>query len=174
MINKIQWVFVRAGSCQYWTYWLSTELTRNQTMTNPSQHHFFFLRKAGGFLNRERSTVSLCFSRSSEQKTGFGNCPPVLPWRWTLPNPTFCQSAGPEEGVTVHGHTAVQNHRQPSWRATTLRRMKHVGFAGQTPRLQLLATYSYSQFGADLTAGRTGPTLCCPLVWRGTFINLNW
>lgn len=53
MINKIQWVFVRAGSCQYWTYWLSTELTRNQAMTNPSQHHFFFfLRKAGGFLNR--------------------------------------------------------------------------------------------------------------------------
>lgn len=86
----------------------------------------------------EREEHSSFFSfQSYQQKTGFGNCPKMLPLGRILPKPSFCQLAGPEESITMQEHTALQNPKQPLWITTMFRHMKHVGFAELTPRRPL-------------------------------------
>lgn len=76
------------------------EFKRSQTTSDPN-HYIFFVRKAGGFVKRERNGVSFCSLQSYKREIGFGNCQKILYLGRIVPKPSFCQLAGQEETMTV-------------------------------------------------------------------------
>lgn len=155
-------------SYQYWTYQLSTEFKRNQTTSDPSQYNFF-LRKAGGFVNRERGAQFIFFLPELPTEDRLWELPKNAPFRENTAK-TKLLSVGWARGEYHYARahcfakpqtTLVDNHHVQTHEACRFC-WANSKTAPVLLQLQLSASYSYSQFGANFMAKRIRPIRCFP------------